>query len=90
MPDTVTELLDRINATILNPIILLLFTLATVLFAWGIVTFIASEEGGEAREQGKKNIVYGLVGLFIMISVYGIIRIIAVTFDIPIADLYIF
>ncbi|MEX0930514.1 MAG: hypothetical protein WDZ79_02425 [Candidatus Paceibacterota bacterium] len=90
MPGSVIELLDRINATILNPLILLMLAIALVLFAWGVVTFIASEEGGEAREQGKKNLVYGLLGLFIMISVYGIIRVIGATFGIPIADLYIF
>ncbi|MEX0924831.1 MAG: hypothetical protein WDZ82_02725 [Candidatus Paceibacterota bacterium] len=90
MPSNVPELLDKINATILNPLILLMFTVATVLFAWGVITFITSEEGGEARQQGKTNLVYGLLGLFIMIAVYGIIRIIGATFGIPIADLYIF
>jgi len=72
----ITAILERINAYIINPFILLLFTIAIVVFLWGIVEFIASDEGGDARERGKQNLVWGIVGLFVMVGVYGIIKLI--------------
>ena len=76
---TLTDLLERINAYILNPIILLLFAVAMVVFIWGIVEFLASGEEGDARTRGKQNILYGIIGLFIMVSVYGIINVVLAT-----------
>lgn len=86
----ITSLLNNINAFVLNPIILLLFVLAFLYFLWGIVKLIAGAGSEEAREIGKKNIVWGLVGMFIMFGVYGIVQIILNTFGItPPPDPYI-
>lgn len=73
---SIEQLLGRLNAHIINPFILLLFAVALVVFVWGIVEFLASEEGGEARERGKRNLGYGIIGLLIMVSVYGIINVV--------------
>ncbi len=83
MPSTIQDLLLKINSAILNPLILLLLAAALLIFVWGIVQFLGSEEGGEARNQGKKNLLWGLVGLLIMVSVYGLIQFILGTFGIP-------
>jgi phosphate starvation-inducible membrane PsiE len=75
-------LLNRINEFIINPIISVAVALALVVFLWGVVQFIYSETSDSKREEGKKKIVYGLVGLFIMFTAYGIINFILNTFDI--------
>jgi len=90
MPQTLTEILNNINTTIVNPLILLMFAVAMVVFVWGIVQFISSEERGEGRQKGKRNLLYGIIGLFIMVSVFGIIRIIGATFGLEFGNLYIF
>ena len=79
----VTELLKKIDALILNPIIKLAFAVALLVFFWGIFQFIMSETGDTKRKEGQKKIWYGLLGMFIMVSVYGIIRVILGTFGIP-------
>ncbi|MBI1974393.1 MAG: hypothetical protein HYS51_00835 [Candidatus Zambryskibacteria bacterium] len=78
----VRETLNRINAYILNPLILLLFAVALLVFFWGIVQFIASETADAKRDEGKRKIFWGLFGMFIMISAYGLIRLILGTFSI--------
>lgn len=78
----VRELLNGINQYILNPLITLLFAIALVVFAWGIFQFIYSQSAGEDREEGKKKILWGLFGMFIMFSAYGLIRLILGTFGI--------
>jgi len=77
------ELLNRINALILNPLIGLVFAISFVVFVWGIIEYISSETADTKREQGNKKIIYGLVGMFIMFSAFGIIRLILQTFGIP-------
>lgn len=80
---SITSLLNKINQHILNPLIALVFAIALVVFFWGIVEFIMNPNDNRAKEQGKQNILWGLVGMFIMVGVYGIIRLILNTFGIP-------
>jgi len=68
-----TPLLNDINRLILNPLIGLAFAVALLIFFWGIFQFIASETSDAKREEGKKKILWGLVGMFIMFSAYGLI-----------------
>jgi len=79
-------LLDRINELIINPIIILLMSVALVVFIWGVVQFVMNREGttisGDGKsspgslEQGKRHMVWGIIGLVIMVSVFGIIKVI--------------
>lgn len=53
----------------------LIASLALLAFVWGLVKFIARAGGDEkAITEGKKLMIWGLVALFIMISVWGILR----------------
>lgn len=79
----VTELLRRINNAIVNPIILLAFSASLLVFFWGIVEFIRSETVDKSRAQGQRKIIYGLVGMLVMISAYGIIGLILDTLGLP-------
>ena len=79
---TVVPLLNKINEIILNPIIFLLFAVALLIFFFGVFQFINSETTDAKRTAGKQKIMWGLVGMFIMISAYGIIGIILGTFGI--------
>lgn len=67
------DFLNKIIAEILNPFIALMFALASAVFIWGIIGFIAGAENEEKRTKGKKHIVWGIVGMFIMIAAWGII-----------------
>src|SRR3989344_4916471 len=52
----------------IRPAIIFLFLLATVVFIWGLIEFIASAESEEGRTRGKRNIVYGIIGMAIMFA----------------------
>ncbi len=77
----IDQLLFNINRYILNPLIGFLFVLATFLFIYGLVRFYIAGEVKD-HEQGKRHIIYGLLGMFIMISVFGIMRLVIGTFGI--------
>lgn len=77
----VTDLLGQIATLILNPLIILGFTIATIYLFWGIVQMIWGADSGKLDEK-KKNVIYGIFGLFIMFSVYGILHLVLDTFHI--------
>jgi len=59
---------------IINMLIPILIALALVVFFWGLVKYVWGGGSDEARKQGKNIMIAGLVSLFVMVSVYGIIR----------------
>jgi len=67
-------LLFKINAKIINPLIELSFIVALVVFLFGVAEFIRGAEKSEAREKGKKHIMFGIVGFLIMLGVFTIIN----------------
>jgi len=77
----IDQLLANINRYILNPFIGFLFVLASILFMFGLVRFYIAGEAKD-REQGKRHMIYGILGMFIMLSVFGIMRLIIGTFGI--------
>ncbi len=46
--------------------------LALLGFFWGLAKFIFS--GGEDKEKGKNIMIWGIVALFVMMSVWGLVR----------------
>jgi hypothetical protein len=79
----ISVFLGKISQFILNPLIFLAFAIAFLVFSWGIFTFIASQTADTKREEGKRKIFWGLFGMFIMISAFGLIRLVLNTFNIP-------
>jgi len=73
--NAIQGLLKKIETGILNPLISLLFVLATVVFLWGIIQYVIGSQGDEKKlQQGKQAMIWGIVGLFIMASAWGIVR----------------
>lgn len=72
--------LMRINYYIINPIIRILFAIAFIYFVWGIIQYTINRDSVNAKNQGRDHIMWGLIGLAIMTSVFFIIRIVTKTF----------
>jgi len=70
------SLLSKITEQILNPIILLLFSLAVIYFLYGVFVFVQNAESPDKRVEGRDHIIWGVIGMFIMVSVYGIINLV--------------
>lgn len=78
---TVGELVDKFITEILNPLIALLFVVSTVVFIWGIIMYLSGGSGDPKKLQmGKSLIFWGIIGMFIMTSVWGIIRLLCTFF----------
>lgn len=69
------ELLAVIQTKIFIPLIKLLFILATVVFLWGVIEFIAGANSEDKLKKGKLHMIWGVIGMAIMLSAGGIIQI---------------
>ena len=81
---TIYPLLNNINKIILNPIIALLFAVSTIYFLYGIVKFlsIGAEGVDKSRKEAQDAILWGIVGMVVMFSVFGLIRFVLNTFGV--------
>lgn len=78
-------IIERLNDLILNPIIYLLFAVAVFYFLFGLLKFIQNQDNETAHEEGKQHMLWGVIGVFLMIAVYGILNLIGATLgNIPI------
>ncbi len=74
---TLSELLSKIQTQILNPLINFLLILATVIFLWGVIQYVIGSQGDPKKlEQGKNIMIWGIVGLAVMVSAWGIVAMI--------------
>lgn len=60
----------------------ILVTIALAVFFWGLVRYLFKLGGEKGAENGKSLMIYGLVALFIMVSVWGIINFVSSFFGI--------
>ena len=77
---TIVPFLKKVDQVILNPLLTLVFAIALLYFFVGVFQFVKSDMADKSREEGKKKILYGLIGMFVMVSAYGLIRIVLGTF----------
>lgn len=77
MNDTnIITFIHRVNEVILNPIIRIIFLAALIIFIWGIFSYVKNSDNDKERITGRDHMIWGLFGMFIMISAYAIINIV--------------
>ncbi|MDP3762570.1 MAG: hypothetical protein Q8Q97_00665 [bacterium] len=76
--DTVLVRVDRI----LQQVIPILLLVGTIVFLWGVITYLTAGPDQEKQKYGKYLIIYGLVGLFAMVAIWGIVRVLTQTFGV--------
>lgn len=75
--DVGKTIVDIIN-TVLVPV---LFAIAFIVFLWGAFSaFILGAQDEKVKENGRNLMIWGLIGFFIMISVWGLVNILTGTF----------
>lgn len=59
---------------LMNQVIRIIFGLALIYFFWGGTRFILNAGDAKTREDGKSKMLWGVITLAVMISIYGIIN----------------
>ena len=74
-----------IISNLLNGVIGLFITLAIVVFFWGLIKYLWSM-GPDDAHQGIKIMFWGVVAIFVMVSIWGIIRLVQRSFGVTSVD----
>lgn len=78
------EFLARINDAVLFPLIVLLLGIAFTFFLYGAFEYVAGANNPQMRQQGQRHLLFGILGLVVMVSAYGILLLAAGTFGISV------
>lgn len=70
--------------TFLNALMGLFITLAIVVFFWGLIKYLVN--AGEEKSEGLQVMFYGVIAIFVMVSIWGIIRLLQSTFKVTSTD----
>jgi len=73
MTGSAQSIVDNVTTMIFQPIISLLFAAGFLVFIYGLVEFIANPTDSTRKEKGKQHMIYGVLGLLIMVSIWGIV-----------------
>jgi hypothetical protein len=66
--------------TINNVIVPVIFAIAFLAFLWGAFqTFIIGANDADTKEKGKNLMLWGLIGFFVMVSIWGLVNILTGT-----------
>ena len=69
------SLVDRINNAILYPLITLLLGAAVVVFIWGAFQYLSNAEDSAERVTGQRHMLYGIIGIVVMVSAATILAV---------------
>ena len=58
-----------------NVVVYLLVALAVIFIVWNTVIYVIKGSGEEGRSKAGMNILWGIVGLFVIVSIWGLIEI---------------
>ncbi|MFQ5662114.1 MAG: pilin [Candidatus Paceibacteria bacterium] len=62
--------------------ILIVIGLAIAFFFWGLAKYILNAGDEEKKKEGRSIMIWGIIALFVMVSVWGIVRLLAETFGV--------
>jgi len=76
---TLLDTLGLIN-TIINALVPIIISLALVLFFWGLVMYMTVAGDDEKRKKATNLMIWGVIAIFVMVSIWGIISLLQTTF----------
>jgi len=76
------DLLGYVTCIISKSIIPLIFALAIVLFVWGVVQYVINDNEEAKKARGRQFMIWGIIGITVMVSVWGLVGILGNTFGI--------
>lgn len=65
---------------ILNVVVPFLIAVAVVIFLFGVVKYITAGGDEEKRKEARNVMIYGIIGLFVMVSIWGLVAVLVNTF----------
>lgn len=65
----------------------ILILLALVLFFFGVAQYVLNGENTEERAKGRQFMLWGVLAIFVLVSIWGIIKLLSVTFGFGVSSI---
>jgi len=78
--ESIAEIFHLFGCILAAAVIPMLVTLAVVIFIIGVIKYISKADEEAGRKEGKNLMIYGIIGLFVIVSIWGLVGIIQGTF----------
>ena len=80
--ESLSQFIFNVNKLLIKPLIVFLFALAVVFFVYGILEFLLNQEDEEKKSQGKSHMIWGILGIVIMMSALTLMNLVVNSFAI--------
>ncbi len=71
------DIFDYVTCLLARSVMPLLILFASAVFAWGVTQYILNAENEAKREKGKQFMIWGLISLFVIVSIWGLVHMLA-------------
>ena len=78
----IQQIINTLKDTLNLKVIPFLFVLATAVFIWGIIQYIIKSEDQAAQKRAKAIITIGIIGLTVLLAVWGIVNLLTLYFGV--------
>jgi FtsH-binding integral membrane protein len=77
--DSLTDLISIVQS-VFSALVPLIVSLAVVVFLWGVLKYVIAGSNKDGKEEGRKFMIWGIIGLVVMVSVWGLVAMVKNTF----------
>jgi len=77
---SLTDIINFFTCTLMKAVVPLLVSLAVVGFVYGIIQYFLNPDNEEKKKAGKSYMFWGIVTLFVMVSIWGLVGVFSSTF----------
>ena len=84
MTAAITDLDSAVSfviSTFINPFTLILISLSVLYFIYGVSKYISASLSESDKAEAKQMMIWGVVGLFAITAMWGLVKIVQNTFD---------
>lgn len=74
------SLVDKVKIAIIYPLVTLMMAVAMLVFLYGVFEYVRNGTEESARAQGRRHMIWGIIGFVIMLSAVSIFNIALRTF----------
>lgn len=76
---SISDIISGTIRPIIDIVVPLLIAVAVVIFLYGVVRYMTSGSDDEKRKEARSVMLYGIIGLFVMVSIWGLVSILSDT-----------
>lgn len=78
--NSLSDVLTTINGFV-QPLITFAIALAVLFFLYGLLQYVTAGDDPEKQKNGRSKMIYGVVVIFVMVSVWGLVNLLSGTFS---------